>query len=448
MLDMTVGDIRNHIIKFSIPIFVANVLQLMNTIVDRIWAGKFISANALAAISISNSIFFIMLSISIGLGLAASIMISQFFGAKVNDKLKTVIGNSFILVIIVSIISTLSVQIFIDPIIGWIQTPPEIVQYTKDYLLVLSIGFIFVMAYNLVTSFFRAIGNSMIPLNFLIVSVVINAILDPILMLGLGPFPRMELKGAALATIIAQFIAFVAGFIYMQRKAPALAVQTIHFHPHREIIIKMFNLAFPSMIRFGLLSVGLTVIQAFINKFGADASAAFGAAANIDSLAFFPAMTISTAVSTIVGQNIGAHKIDRAQKALVEGIKITLFLDFFISLAAFFFPRALLSIFLNENSAVALEIGANYLRIIAVPYLFIMCVIVIIGLIQGAGDTMATLILSIINLWMIRVPLVIFMSNRFGINGIWTAIGAAFIIDFVVTYFYYRLGFWKKKALV
>lgn len=445
---MTIGDIRNHIIKFSIPIFAANVLQLMNTIVDRIWAGKFISANALAAISISNSIFFIMLSVSIGLGLAASIMISQFFGAKVTDKLKTVIGNSFILVIIVSIISTLIVQIFIDPIIRWIQTPPEIVQYTKDYLLVLSIGFIFVMAYNLVTSFFRAIGNSMIPLNFLIVSVVINAILDPILMLGLGPFPRMELKGAALATIIAQLIAFVAGFIYMQRKAPALAVQTIHFHPHWDIIIKMLNLAFPSMIRFGLLSVGLTVIQAFINKFGADASAAFGAAANIDSLAFFPAMTISTAVSTIVGQNIGARRIDRAQKALVEGIKITLFLEFFISLFAFFSPKALLSIFLNESSAVAIEIGANYLRIIAVPYLFIMCVIVIIGLIQGAGDTMATLILSIINLWMIRVPLVMFMSNRFGINGIWTAIGVAFIIDFVVTYFYYRLGFWKKKALV
>jgi len=448
MKDMTIGDIRGHIIKFSIPIFIANLLQLLNTVIDRIWAGKFIGANALGAVAISSSIFFIMISISIGLGSAASIMISQFFGAKLTTKLKNVIGNSFILVLITSTLSTLCIQFFVDLILNWVQTPPEIYTYAKDYLIILSLGFVFVMAFNLLTSFFRAIGNSVLPLKFLIISVSINALLDPFLMLGWGPFPRLELKGAALATIIAQMLAFGAGFIYMQQKAPVLAVQGSHFKPFKEIIIKLFHLAVPAMIRFGLLSVGITVVQAFINKFGADATAAYGAASNVDNLAFMPAMSIGVSVSTIVGQNIGAKKIDRAQQALKEGIKITLVIIFIISMTAFFFPRTLLSVFFKHNTAVAIEIGSDYLRIIAFPYLFLMSVIVILGLIQGAGDTMATLILSIINLWFVRVPLVIFMSNHYGINGIWYALGAAFIIDFCVTYCYYKMGYWKKKAVV
>jgi len=328
MKDMTVGDIRSHIIKFALPLFAANILQLANTIIDRMWAGKFISANALGAVAISTSIFFIMISISIGLGSAAAIMISQFFGAKLKDKLKNVVGNSFILIFGTSLISTLCIQLFVDPILQWIQTPAEILPHARDYLLILSLGFVFVLAFNLLNSFFQSIGNSVLPLKFLIISVSINALLDPVLMLGLGPFPRLELKGAALATIFAQMIAFFAGFLYMQRNVKTISVEKCHFKPHKEIIAKMFKLAVPAMIRFGLLSLGITVIQAFINKFGADAAAGYGAASNVDNLAFFPAVSISAAVSTIVGQNIGAKKMDRAQKALREGVKITLFLVF------------------------------------------------------------------------------------------------------------------------
>ncbi len=448
MHDMTTGNIRQHIIRFSAPILAANLLQFMNTVVDRIWAGKFINAHALGAVGISASIFFIMLSISIGLAIASSIMISQYYGAKLPDKLKYVIGNSYLLVLLTGTVSILAIQLYIDPILRWVQTPPSLYQYARDYLVTLSYGFLFVVAFNLLTSFFRAIGNSMLPLYFLIISVSINAALDPVLMLGLGPFPRLELTGAALSTIIAQMIAFITGFIYVQKRLPAIAVNSHHFRPDKALITKIFGLAVPSMIRFGLLSGGITVIQAIINKFGPDAAAAYGAASNVDNLAFYPAMSIGMALSVIAGQNIGARQIERARHALHESIKLTFFIFCFIFTAAFFFPTIVLGIFFNESASAAINIGSVYLRVIAVPYFFIMSVIVILGLVQGAGDTMATLILSIINLWMVRVPLVYLLSAHIGINGVWYGLAIAYLIDFGTTYLYYKIGYWRKKAVV
>jgi len=329
-----------------------------------------------------------------------------------------------------------------------IKTPSDIIQYAEKYLFTLSIGFFFVLSFNMLNSFFRALGNSIFPLKCLIISVVLNAILDPFLMLGWGPFPRMELTGAALATIIAQFFAFLSGFIYMQYKEKTISVSWKHFKPVNEIIKKMFKLAIPASIRFSLLSVGLTVIQATINKFGSDAAAAYGAASNIDQIILHPAMSISSAVSTIAGQNLGAHKIDRAKETMKQGILICFLVISPFIIFFFLFPKAALLIFLKESSYTALSLGCSYIRIIAFPYFFIMNVLVILGLIEGAGDTFATMILSIINLWIVRVPIVVLFSIFFGITGVWTGLGIAYVLDFTFTFSYYKLGHWKKKVIV
>ncbi len=447
-INMTEGNIRKHIIKFSVPLFLGNLLQISYTMVNRMWAGKFLGKEALSAASISSLIGFIMMAFAIGMTMSTNILISQYYGAKNYKNIKSTVANSFIVIGIIALITNLGLIFFAEKILLIMNTPYEILEMSKSYLIIISYSSVFVFGFNLISFIFRAIGDSVSPLKFLAVSVVINVILDPFLMLGIGPFPKMGLNGAAVALLFSQGIAFIWSFIYLQKKGGFASLTLKEFKFNKVIALKIIKIGVPSSVQQTIIALGIAVIQAYINGFGSDAIAAYAAAGNIDNIVFQPASSINAAVCAIVGQNIGANKMDRVNKTIKYGLIINTLVIVGVSILCLVIPNILLSAFINKSDVNAMKIGVDYLRIMAIPYIFICNMIVFNGLFNGAGDTVAAMMIAFANLWAFRVPFAKLFSRYFGINGVGMGIALSFVVSFFLAFIYYKTGRWKRKAII
>lgn len=446
--DMTKGSIKNHIIKFSTPLFIGNVLQISYSMINRVWAGKFLGKDALGAISISSLISFIMLAFALGMTMSTNILVAQYYGAKNDSKLKKTVSNSFIIVGIISIITTILVIVFAKDLLILINTPKDIMDMSLHYLIILSFGTIFVFGFNLISSIFRGLGDSISPLKFLGISLIINTILDPFLMLGIGPFPKMGVNGASLALVISQGIAFIWGMVYLQKHGGIAKLDFKNLQIDKFIIRKILRLGLPASGQQLLISSGIAVIQSLINSFGNDAIASYAATSNIDNLVFQPAMSVGAAISAMVGQNLGANKMDRVNNTLKYGLAFCTIITSVVAICCLLIPKILLMAFVKSEDVEVLVIGVQYLRIVGISYIFICNMVVINGVFNGAGDTLAAMVISVFNLWILRVPLAEIFSKHLGIDGVWIGIAVSFTISFFLALAYYKLGFWRKKAKI
>jgi putative MATE family efflux protein len=442
--DMTEGDIKNHILKFATPLFIGNLLQISYSIVNRVWAGKFLSKDALGAVAICSIYQYIILSFAIGLTMATNILISQYYGSKNYKSVNKIVSNSFIIIGIISVVLTIAVNIFAEHMLRIINTPDDILIMASGYLTIMSYGLIFVFGFNLISFIFRGIGDSKTPLKFLFISVVINIVLDPILMIGVGPFSGIGVNGAALGLIISQGVAFILSFIYLQKKGGIVSLNLSGIKFDKEVSLKIIKLGVPTGIQQIFISVGLAVVQSDINFHGKDAIAAYAAVGNLDSLLFQPASSLNTAVASIVGQNLGAEKIARVKETLKHGLIICTYITGSAAVFSLIVPKIFILPFVNSSDINVIQIGVNYLRITAIPYIFVCCMVTCYGFFNGTGNTVAPMILALIGLWGLRIPLVKMFSMHWGINGIWMGIGLSFILIFVIGMTYYRYGRWRQ----
>jgi len=445
-MDLTVGSIPRNLIVFSLPMLLGSVLQTAYSLVNAFWVGKYLGADALAAVTVSFPVVFVFIALGIGLTIATNILIAQYVGAKEWDKLKNVVQTSSLLVGCLSLVFVACGLALTPAILRLMGTPAEIFQpalhYLRIFLWTIPLGF----GIFLIGAMLRGIGDSRTPLYFQAATVVLNAILDPLLIFGLLGFPKLGLNGTAYASILVQAAGVLGLIIYVPYFRPLVSPDFRHPHFDLRTAWLLVRIGFPAMIQQSVVSVSMFFIVRFVSAFGAEADAAFGAALRIDQVAFLPALTIGSAVSTLSGQNIGAMKIERVRGIFWWGILISGGISLAISIATMSFPQLFLRAFLNDPQV--LEIGVHYLRIVGITYTLYAVLFVSNGVINGAGHTVPTTLITILNLWGVRVPLAAILPRyTHSVRGIWTAMTLSVATGMVLSLVYYTVGRWKTPVI-
>ncbi|KYO68100.1 MATE family efflux transporter [Thermovenabulum gondwanense] len=446
-MDFTQGNIMKHLIKFSIPLFLGNILQTLYNTVDSIWVGKFLGPSALAAVSVSFPIIFLLISLVMGITMATTVLVGQYKGAQNYFMIRKTVNTSMFLLTISALVISVAGILLNKLILKLMNTPVELMEIASGYLNIILAGLIFTFAYNAVSAILRGLGDSKTPLVFLFYTTVINIILDPVFIFGIGPIPKMGVNGAALATVISQAISFFLAANYLNKNNHLFSINIRDFHYDKDITVKILKIGLPSGIQQTVVSIGMTAMMAIINTFGSLVVAAWGAASKIDSFAFLPSMSVGLATSSISAQNIGAGKYERVEELLKWASLLSLLISGTITLMIFTMPKLLLSMFTNDINV--LMAGAGILKILGVSYIPFGFMWVTNGIIRGAGATFIPMVISIISLWLIRIPLAYYLSFHTALksNGIWVAISVSAILSTLLSYAYYLSGKWKKRVI-
>jgi len=446
--DLTVGSIPRHLLFFSIPMLLVTLIQVGHSIINTIWVGHLVGEDAVGAIGVSFPIFFILIGFAMGISMATTILVSQYFGAKDFGMVEKVVNNSFSISLIIGIVLTITGILSRDSLLRFMQTPPENFALASGYLKISLAGFILLYLAILVSSILRGIGDTVTPLAFMAIGIGMNAILDPFLIGGFGPFPRLGLNGAAYATLISQIIAMGISLVYLNLKSHIVA-----FNPKKLILDKdltslLFKIGLPTIVQQSLVSLGNLFILSFVNSFGSAATNAFGAVGRVDMLAFMPGMSMSMAVSALTGQNLGASKPQRVKEIFKWGVILISSITILISLLAIFFSKLILKMFGLGNDIEVMRIGIRYLQIVGSSYIFLAILFISNGVINGAGHTLITMTFTLLSLWLVRVPGSWFLSKTsLGITGIWVSVALSFLVTMVVSLTYYYSERWKKPVI-
>lgn len=442
MKDLTVGNEAKLIFNFAVPLAISTLLQQMYNLVDSIIVGRYLGKEALAALGASSPIFYALIAFIIGIGSGATIVISQYFGAKDLKTVKKAIDTIFIFLFGASIIITAIGITFSDEIFAMLRVEESIIPMATSYFNVFMLGMVSFFGFSATSSVLRGMGDSMTPLYFMLISTVMNIVLDITFIVVF----HWGIAGVALATVIAQSTAFIAGAIYLTKKHQIISFNVLHFNFDKELFMKSIKIGLPTGFQQTFVALGIMALIRIINNFDSDALAAFTAASRIDALAGMPSLSLASALSAFVGQNLGANKIERIRK----GLKATLFMAWSISiivmLVVIFFGDAIMKLFTEDTNVI--HYGDNYLVTVSSFYLIFSTMFVIHGVLRGAGATLIPMFISLFSLWVIRIPFALFLSKHFGVNGIWWAIPIGWSIGLVGSLIYYFSGLWKRKRVI
>ncbi|MEG2290351.1 MAG: MATE family efflux transporter [Clostridium sp.] len=442
MKDMTTGNEAKLIFNFTLPLLIGSVFQQLYNTVDSIIVGRFLGTEALAAVGTSFPITFLLGSLIMGLTLGSTILISQYFGADDIINVKNTIDTTYIFLFIASFFMTILGLLLSGPILKIINVPQEIYDPSKTYLDIMFIGLICQFGYNSVSSILRGLGDSKTPVYFLILASIVNIFLDIIFIVSFN----MGIAGAALATIISQGLSFILAILYLNKRHDIFRISLKNIKFHKEIFMKTVKIGLPSGIQQMVFSLGSITMQSIVNGFGGATVAAYAAAAKIDNFASMPVMNFGAAISTFVGQNIGAKKFHRIK----NGLKSTLIMSSIISILVYFFLRSfgpsLMRLFTTDPEVISE--GIIYINTISPFYAIVGAMFITTGVLRGAGDSIFPMVVSILSLWIIRIPLAYFFSSFLGTKGIWMSIPTAWTFGMIATFIYYKLGKWKKKSII
>lgn len=441
--DMTEGNEVSHIIKFTLPMLIGNVFQQFYNLIDSIVVGKYVGANALAAVGACGSLSFLFFSVCLGLSVGIGILISQYFGAKEEEQVKRAIANSTYVIGISGIIMSILGVVLARQVLQLLNTPPEILNDSVAFLRIASGGMIAVAAYNAVAAMLRALGDSKTPLIFLIVSCAINVILDLIFVLKFG----LGVSGTAFATVISQACAAVGCIVFALLKNPYFKLKREHWRVNRSMITKCIKIGVPVAIQNSAIAVSLVALQSVVNGFGETAVAAFTATSRVEQLIQQPFNSLGAAMSTFSGQNMGADKLDRVKKGYHKSILIVAVFSFLALLAAQLGGQNIMEVFVNDEAVISL--GASAIRITSCAYFPLGMIYITRGLLNGTGDAFYAMINGFVE-----------VAGRVGFSGslaiipflgvwsVWTTSGLTWTITAIASVIRYKQGKWKKKSLV
>ena len=445
--DMTKGNPSRIIIFFALPMVIGNIFQQIYNIVDSIILGKFVGVNALAAVGVSYPITFVFITIANGVSIGCSVVISQLFGAKKISEMKSSIYTSLLSVGILGIIFMTFGLIFSEDILRLLQIKSDIFNDASTYMNIYFLGSVFLFLYNISTSVFNALGNSKTPLVFLIFSSIINVLLDLLL---IGKF-NMGIKGAAIATLVAQGFSSVLVFIFLLEKIKSIEPINDNKYDIKifdlEIFKCMCKIAVPSTLQQSIVSVGNLLIQSLVNSYSVATIAGYASATKIDSIIILPMSNLSNAISNFTAQNIGGKKIDRIKSVYKSVLIMITIFNASVAVFLFIFGENLIELFIDSASNQnVIKAGAQYLHIVSIFYFFMGLMVITNGILRGSGDIKIFIISTISNLGA-RVTFAYLFSYVFGERGIWYAIPLGWIIASTISVTRYRSGKWKEKTI-
>lgn len=440
--DFTQGSIPRHLITFALPMLASNLLQLSQNVIDTIWVGRFVGTHALGVVATSFPLIFALLSLVIGMTIATSTLVAQYSGAGNQPMVRRTVANSLMLLTLGGLAVSAAGVIFRYPLLRLISTPPEMLDGAASYLGIFMGGIPVVFLYYAVEAIMRGLGNSRTPLRFMAVATVTNIILDPLLIAGIGPFPRLGVAGAALATVLSQCLTSGLLVWWLLKHTDLVERSRSFWRFDREILHLLFRIGLPAGLQMVLISFSMVFVTAMINVFGPVVVAAFGAASRFDHLALLPAISIAGAVGALVGQNLGARNYDRVKGVVRWSAGLCSAITGSVALVAIFRPELLLRLFTTD--ADVLTAGGVYLLIVGASYVPTAVMMVLGGVMQGAGDTMPSLAITVITQWLLKVPLCWYLSASLGPSGIWIGIAASGAAGLLLNWTYYLTGRWRR----
>lgn len=431
--DMTSGKPIKLILMFTIPMLIGNIFQQFYSMADTIVVGNFIGVKALAAVGATGGINFFVLGFIMGLTNGFSVIVSQRFGANDEEGLKHTVGMSIVLAGIITLIVTVVSVLGVRFLLELLSTPADIIDDSYKYISVIFMGIVATIAYNMISSILRALGDSRTPLIFLIVASVLNVVLDIVFIVTF----KMGVEGTAYATIIAQAVAFILCLMYTKKKHPVLHLSKRHFKFDKEIVMRLLQIGVPGALSMSITALGIMVLQGTINQLGSDIVAAYTAGTKVEQFFTMPTMTLGMAMATYAGQNLGAGKIDRIKEGMKAALQLVLGYSIIGGIVLFLCSGMFTQLFVSADQLQVISASKEYLDIIAVFCWMLGLLFIHRSTIQGLGNGFIPMISGGIELVM-RVGAAIILSNMFGFTGICFASPIAWLGADLLLIPYYR----------
>ncbi len=437
--DLTEGKPSKVLWSFSIPMLLSVVFQQLYNIVDSIVAGKFVGARALAAVGASYPITMIFMAIATGANIGASVIISQLFGAKSFEKLKTSIFTSVISVVILAAALTAAGLALCGGMLSLLGTPSDIFDDSALYLNIYIGGLIFLFLYNICTGVFTALGDSKTPLYFLIASSLGNIVLDVVFVVPLG----MGVAGVAWATFIAQGVSSLLAFAVMIKRVRGIKSRSYKKFSFR-MLGRISRVAVPSILQQSFVSVGNLFIQSRVNSFASDVIAGYSAAVKLNTFAITSFSTLGNAMSSYTAQNVGAGRLFRIPQGLKAGIVMLIVVAIPFFCAYFVLPDAMMNIFVNANETGIIDVGRMFLRIAAPFYFIAAAKLTVDGILRGSGRMREFMTATFTDL-LLRVILAYVLSYMMNSEiGIWLSWPVGWTVAAVMSCSFYAV-YYKTK---
>lgn len=437
--DFTQGNILKHFFFFSWPILLANLLQTSYQLIDSLWVGNLLGTSALGAVGVSGTILFTVLAFIIGLNNAALTILSQQKGRDDAEGLKRYLNAFVVLMTAISLVLGFIGFFFAEHLLNLLGTPDSMLHDAKVYLQINFLGILFLFGYNFISTVMRAMGDSNTPLRFVTIAVLMNTVLDPLFISGFD----WGIHGAGIATVVSQGTAFLYGFIYLNRNR--LAPFTKPTLPSWQEVKLILNLGIPSGLQTSVISAGSAAIMSVVTSFGGAVVAGYTAAQRIDSLIMLPAQSLSVAVTSMAGQNIGIKNWKRVDKIAKYGVTINFAIMLSIGILVLIFGEYGVKLFIQDGAAV--DYGRRYIAVIALCYPFLGINFILNGIVRAAGAMYQVLVLNIISFWVLRFPLTSLFSSFSGEIGIAYGMGLSYMISSVIAFSYFRFGKYREKNL-
>lgn len=437
--DLTQGGITATLLRFTLPMMVGSFLQQCYNIADTLIVGQCIGAGALAAVGSAYTLMVFLVSILLGLAMGSGTVFSLHYGAGNHEALRRSIFSSFVLIGGVTLLLNVAVFLCLDPILRLLQVPQDIYGMMRGYLWIIFCGIVFTFIYNFYAALLRAVGDSVTPLWFLAVSVVLNILLDLLLIL------RWDggIEGAASATVVAQAVAALGIMAYTYRKRPELRWRREEMRLDVACLKEIASFSTLTCIQQSVMNLGILMIQGLVNSFGTAVMAAFAAAVKIDSFAYMPVQEFGNAFSTFVAQNFGARRYDRISRGVRSAFVTSVAFSVFVSVLVFVFAEPLMLVFVRPDETEIIAVGVAYLRIEGAFYGGIGILFLLYGYYRAIRMPGMSVVLTVLSLGT-RVALSYWLASipEVGVTGIWWSIPIGWLLADAVGIGYYR---WQKS---
>ncbi len=437
-LDLTEGGITGRLLRFALPLMAGNLLQQLYNVADTLVVGRFLGADALAAVGSAYTLMTFLTSILLGLCMGSSAFFSIQFGRRDTERLK----NSFFLAFVLIGLAALALNALsfagLDWIIRALQVPETVVPLMREYLFYIFFGILATFLYNYFANLLRAVGNSVVPLVFLGVSAVLNIVLDLVFVLVC----RWGVAGAAVATVIAQYVSGIGILLYYLLRFPELRIARRHMKWDGSIVREIAGFSCLTCVQQSVMNLGILMVQGLVNSFGAAVMAAFAAAVKIDSFAYMPVQDFGNAFSTFIAQNYGAGRADRIRRGIKSAAACAFGFCAAVSILVCVFARPLMGLFIPPEEMEIIAVGVGYLRIEGACYFGIGLLFLLYGFYRAVSRPGMSVVLTAASLGT-RVLLAHLLSAvpALGVTGIWVSVPIGWALADIVGVVYY----WKKR---
>jgi putative MATE family efflux protein len=441
------GPITRALVTLAVPIILGNVLQTGYQLTDAFWVGR-LGAAAVAAVSVSFPVTFLVIALGSGLAMAGATLSAQYMGAGRQDMVNHVAAQTMVMVAITSVILGIIGYVLAPFLLELLGVAPDVYEGALGFMRVSFVGIIFVFIYAMFQALMRGVGQTRLPLLIVLGTVLLNFAFDPLFIFGWGPIPGLGVVGAALATLVTQALAALLGMLIFLRGRHGIQLHWSALMPDPPYIKRAFFLGFPGSVELSTRGLGLVIMSFLVASFGTLTIAAYGVGSNVLQVVTIPAMGLSQAVSTLVGQNIGAGNIDRAARVTQIGTLFGFVALSLIGILAYVFAPAIVAFFIPEDPNVIAE-GAGFIRIMALAWGGMGIQLCIVSAFRASGNMLIAMVIALVSQWMVQFPLAYVLSKHTVLqaHGLWWSFPATNVAVAIVSICWFARGSWKKTRL-